>query len=344
MNGSFKSMVFGIFKSRKLFFLYLLAFSIIGLSSFFLTPNLYQSNAYISQEGEQSGSPRGLNNIASLAGINLDQGVRGTGINAMLYSSIVSSAPFLHRMVNETINYKKEEILLKEFLLFESDLSLYEKLRFFKWRYNRSDFNEVSLSEPLIYNDPNPFLAATIDRIAIQKLNNNLNLTIKPGEPIEISSLIQDPEVAAQVVTLLIKNLEIYIDEYEKNRFSKRLDNMIEQVEMAREEFIDAQNRLVEAQDKNLNLSTAKSKSEIERLDAEYRIKFNVYNNISLQLQSLILKENEQRVSFIVIEPPLVNKTPSQPKWILFVVFSFFGALVAFILHLSLVNFKDKNF
>ncbi|MGY6743453.1 MAG: hypothetical protein ACXIUQ_12015 [Cecembia sp.] len=338
-------MVLQIVRRWKVLLLYFLGFSTIGISTYLMTPNLFQSIAYISQEGEQSGNNRGLNNIASLAGINLDQGsIRGTGLNAMLYSSIVSSAPFLHRMVNETIKYKNAEILLKEFLLFESDLSLYEKLRFFKWRYNRSDFNEVSLSEPLIYNDPNPFLVSGVDRIAIQKLNNNLNLTIKPGEPIEISSLIQDPEVAAQVVTLLIKNLEIYIDEYEKNRFSKRLDNMIEQVEMARVEFIDAQNRLVEAQDKNLNLSTAKSKSEIERLDAEYRIKFNVYNNISLQLQSLILKENEQRVSFIVIEPPLVNKTPSQPKWILFVIFSFFGALVAFILHFSLVNFKDKNF
>jgi uncharacterized protein involved in exopolysaccharide biosynthesis len=155
------------------------------------------------------------------------------------------------------------------------------------------------------------------------------NLDVESGV-VTVTSRMPDPYAAAAVGNRAFELLKRYLKEYRTEKLKTDLAFVQEQYGKARERFVAAQNDLAEFRDKNYNLRTAKSQTELERLQSEYDLAFNVYNSLAQQLEQAKMKLQEQTPLFKTLQPFMVPVERSSPKRTLMVlVFAFLGGVVA---------------
>jgi LPS O-antigen subunit length determinant protein (WzzB/FepE family) len=98
-------------------------FTLIGVLSTFLIPEKYQSSTKFILKTSNNSS-RINNNLASLAGINLDASNNSTEIPSSLYPTILKSVPFKKKLLENTLLYKGNLTSLHTFFLKKMNLSV----------------------------------------------------------------------------------------------------------------------------------------------------------------------------------------------------------------------------
>ena len=147
----------------------------------------------------------------------------------------------------------------------------------------------------------------------------------------------------AGLTKMVFEELTEYIID---SRTSEAMQEMLfiqERTEEARTEFYRAQNRLAEFRDRNINISTAKAQSEEERLKAEFELAFNLYRNLSQQLEQAKIKVKENTPVFTILEPVQVPIEKSEPeRFKIVLLYSFFGVFIG-LTFLGLIFIKNNH-
>ncbi|TFV97201.1 hypothetical protein E4S40_00665 [Algoriphagus kandeliae] len=321
---------------KKRFLTAILALLGLGLVVILLTRNHYSSNLkFIAQSSSSSNNL--MRQLGGLSGLNLG-GMNGGqeigSISPQLYQEIIYSYPFLWKLSQKTIELDGKNQKLGLFVEENRRPSIPSLIK----KYT------IGLPNVLFGEDPPPLDLETelqdslifLRRELVPMFNEyrkiiTLTNDAKTGTiTLEVETL--SPEVSAQVAVFVFELLSEYVIEYKTEKAIQNLNFIQERYEEAQEKFYQTQNNLSVFRDRNQNLSFSSARAQEERLQAEYNLASNLYNNLAVQLDQAKIKVQEDIPQLTIINPPVVSYQVSKPNIPLILALSvFLGLLLGFV-------------
>lgn len=280
---------------------------IVGLS----IPKQYTAIVTLSPE---MGNSQGNNGLAGLAASFLGNGM-ATGnstdaLNASLSADIISSTPFLIDLSDVNVITTKRKNYTLDVYLNEQSIPW--------WNYGmnipgivisklRSIFSNGSKDSTI-----NDIKQSTIELSpekyrTLQLLKKSIIVSIDKKTSItSISVTLQDPKVAAISANYVANNLQEYISNY---RTSKAKEDYIYLEKMYKEyqqEYYISQKKYADYIDSNDNVILQTVLTEQERLQNDMNLAYQVYSQITSQLQIAKAKIQEEKPVFAIVEPAVV--------------------------------------
>ncbi len=310
-------------------------FVALGLVIAFTSPEEYTTSSTLIPEaaGEEGNLGGSLGGLASLAGVDLGSlsgGVSQT-INPALYQSVSQSTPFLMQLMNEEYYFFEvgDTISVYEYFMEHSNSSLFQKalavpgtiIGFILGKKEKLASTGSDSTTLLISKEQQGVMEILKSRVYVE-MDWELNI-------VTIQVEMQDPVVAAKMVTFTRDYITEYVTEYSTSKSQQRLSSIEKQYLERKAEFEMIQLKLASFRDRNQNVTTARARSEEERLQSEYNLSFNIFNQISQQREAVKLQIEENTPVFTVLEPVKVPVEKSKPKRLFILILAgLFGGIV----------------
>ena len=308
-----------IWNQKKLIVKTTILFFVIGCIVAILSPVVYTSQTtFVPQVSEdQMSSPSGgLGSLASLAGINLNQGALTSDsyLSPLLYSKLAESEEFSLNIINEKIiNLNGDKFTIKQYLSSGTNNS-FNLIGFIK-KYTIGLFvkSEYELKSPEIVNGYNFINPQEFQLVNNFKEKFSIVLNDKEGY-IEVIASDKDAFISTQLVKIITENLQSRIIELRTNKIKERLEYSKNQYELKQIEFNVLQNNVAEFKDSNKNISTATFMSELQKLESEYQLQQNILMTLASEFNNNKIKLNKDTPIFSVIDEVSVPNQRSEPK------------------------------
>jgi LPS O-antigen subunit length determinant protein (WzzB/FepE family) len=304
---------------KKLIVKTTILFFVIGCVVALLSPVVYTAQTtFIPQvsEDQMSSSKGSLGSLASLAGINLNQGssTSDSYLSPLLYSKIANSDEFSLKLIEEElISLNGDKFSIKQYMLSETNSS-FNLIGFFKKNtiglFVKND-NELKSKETV--NGYNFITQEEFDLVKSFKEKFSIVLNEKEGY-IEVIASDKDAFISTQLVKVITKNLQSRIIELRTNKIKERLEYSKNQYELKQIEFNILQNNVADFKDSNKNISTARFMSELQKLESEYQLQQNILMTLASEFNNNKIKLNKDTPIFSVIDEASVPNERSEPK------------------------------
>lgn len=325
-------------KQKKLILCSILIGFIVGCVIAYSIPSKYVVTVSLSPESGQ-GTNNNLTSMTSMLGLNINTSM-GEALNVSLFPEIIKSTPFLLEILNIKVHTQKDS----------SSISLSEYIETQKkpWWNSISLSNIFSLSKPNSKSDKtlskniNPFYLPSPIHAQIKLLQTLLKAeTDNKTNITQITVIFQDPVVAAIIADSTVTKLQSYITEYRVKKAIEDYHYLSKLYNERKNEYYLAQKNYASFSDANRNIIQQVTKSEIERLQNEMNLAYQVYSQVATQLQIAKAKIQEDKPVFAIVEPSFIPLYPASPNKsfiiIAFIIFSFCIAT-------TWILFKDKIF
>ena len=323
-----------VWNGRKLILKYILIAGLLGVVVALLSPKEYTSTTTMVPQTSQSGSKLGgLSSLAAMAGFNLDNMTSGETLSPLVYPQIVSSAPFQLELMNTPFTFSEVNRPVSIFEYYSqiarpSLLSILGKytigLPGVILKAIKGDPNKNSIPGE---NEPISF---TKDQEEVKKMLEakvSLDVDSKQGF-LTLSASFPEALLSAQVADQARELLQKYITRYKTEKSTAQLNFIQERYLEKKKDFEKAQEILARFRDQNRNMSSALARTEEERLQSEYTIAMNVYNELAKQLEQARIQVKEETPVFSILEPATVPNEKSKPKKsMIVVIWLFLGAI-----------------
>ncbi len=342
-------MFISVWDSRKTIAIITFCFIVYGiLLSLSATEQFTSSATMMPNIEQQTQLPSALQQFSGLlGGAAMQQGGAGNEISIILYTDIIYSTPAIYNLIYEEFYVPDldKEVTLKEYMMEYQTASTIAKISGTFLRYTvhlpvtilsgvkdlitwvfsekpteANEFEETSQEALTKSNDAKV-------RLTLEEWGFMLNMKerIKTNHAkdtglFSIEVLMPDPEVSAQVAESIINYLTAFIIDYRTERLVRNLNFIEDRYKEIEEEFLEAQKSLAVFRDRNVNIVTARARSEEQRLESEYQLKFDQFNGIVQQREDVRFKLMQETPVFKVLEPVSVPTTRSSPKRTLMVI------------------------
>ena len=314
-----------IWNKRKLIYKVCGIALFIGLVVAFSIPKEYTTTVKLSSERTNGKSGAGLSSLAAMAGINLSSS-NSDAISDQIYPDVMASTPFLKELFNIQVKYKDSNTTLYNYLINDYKSPWWSSIIQGVFSIP-SKIIGLFRSKEEVDNATDPEYLSKDDRKVIKKLLENLNLSVDQKTGVmDLTVIMQDPNICAQVTDTVIDNLQKYITTYRTNKARKDLAYSQNLYEEAKNAYTKAQNKYANYTDANQNLILHSYKAEQERLQNEMNLAYQTYSQTSQQLQAAKAKVQENTPAFAVIQPAIIPMGASKPKkMIILIGFLFLG-------------------
>lgn len=261
------------------------------------------------------------------------------GIDAYLYPEIVSSYPFLLDVLNTVVcqSDSQDSLPLSLYLQKHTASPWWKKIPGFPKRIIgllKKNNEKKSVNEHPI----NPYKPTEKDDGLFNALGSRIKIKIDDeSNVISISSIMQDPLVAALVNDSVISYLDSFIINYKNNKINDKLVANIHIRDSIRNEYFLKQEELAKFIDNNNSLSFETAKSKRYNLENEtYRL-LNTYKYYYFKCNDLESNKLQKGSAFVILSPGTVSLKPVNPNKIkIITICSLFGFSICLIWYLSL--------
>jgi uncharacterized protein involved in exopolysaccharide biosynthesis len=265
-----------------------------------------------------------LSGLAGLAGIRLSAGAVDQTISADLYPEVagsqdfriaVAEAPLRFESLNRsatTVEYFRDirELPATEWL-FRSTVGL-PRIVFSRLRAGSADTSSTGASLPGAPVIPR-FDREYLDYV--KELDERLSVAVdKRTSVITIAATMPDAYAAADLVRVTSDLLMKRVIEYESRKAAEQYRFATTQQASARERHDRAQMQLARFADRNRILNSATAQIERDRLQREYDVAFEVYQQLSREIEQAKLKMNQDTPVFTVLEAVSVPAGRASPR------------------------------
>jgi uncharacterized protein involved in exopolysaccharide biosynthesis len=302
-----------------------------SVSSF--TPNLSQGSSI------NSGSIGGL---AAMAGINLDKisNDGGGNISPMLYPEIFNSIPFKVELIEKKIDFVDYDIPIsyKDYTLSNSFTNPLKTIRKYLSSFFSKDFYTNKVDSNLIQISNETYSV-------IKKVNENIQLGLNSKEgSIHISSTMNEPVASAQLAFHAQEILQKYIIELKIKKAQEDLEYIEKRLIEKELDFKSIQKKFADYKDKNQNLSSEIAKTKLKFLESEYDLAYQLYSDLSSQMESKKLKVKESTPVFTMLSPATVpNQKSNLSKLSIIIIFLIIGAVIS-VFRITYSSYLNKIF
>jgi len=302
-------------------------FVAIGLFIALFSPVEYESEAILMPEVQQQTDRAGqllqrFGGAFGLGGGSQMQAQQGT-IPPMIYPRIVNSLSFQMELMEKEIRFADYGVTttIPDFYENYYSPSLTQYFRQYTiglpftvlgWIRGEGEESSVEVDDPF---------EAEFIQISKKELEliNSIRDRISVGLDEETGLLttritLHDARAAAELNRHLIELLKEYVTQYRTEKVQQDLEFVEEQHANSRERFRERQIALADFRDANISLATARAQTELERLQDEKDLAFNLYSSLSQQLEEARLRLQEQRPVFSVVQAVNVPSDKSSPR------------------------------
>lgn len=313
-------------------------FALIGFCIAIFTPNEYTASTTLVPQSGEKRTTSSLSGLAAMAGINLGSVSSGEVLSPTVYPIILKNINFQKELIYTkfSINGGSESISCFEYfnsnkyvpfslLTFIKKYSLglpsvlIKSIKGKNYREIISNFDEEPMIEKLTGEE--------FDVIKEVYKRLSLNLNNKEGY-FTISFTSNSPQMASEVTLITLKLLQKYITDFKIEKVKNNLVFVENSYEEARKKFEEKQSELARFRDSNKQLSSAISKTNEEKLFAEYNLLLSIYSEIAKQKEQAKIAINETTPILTIIEPVSIPYEKSAPKRLLLIIsFAFIGII-----------------
>lgn len=320
---------------RKTIFKSIVIAGILGVIIALLSPKEYTATTTIVPQTSSSASKLGgLSSLAAMAGFNLDD-VTNSGdiLSPLVYPEIVSSVPFQLDLMNTPFTFSDVNHPVS---LYEYYSEIYEPgflSLLGKYTIGLPGVIVSALkgdTDQKITSVKNGPIALTKKQDDVRKIIDEqitINLDSKQGF-ITLQAAFPEALLSAQIVDQARELLQKYITRFKIEKASDKLLFIEQRYQEKKKEFEKAQSRLAYFHDQNRNVTSAVARTEEERMQGEYSIALNVYNELAKQLEQAKIQVKEETPVFSILEPATVPREKSKPKRpMILVIWLFLGVI-----------------
>lgn len=312
-----------VWASRKLVFKACGIAVVVALVVAFSIPKEYSTSVTLAPEsgGRSVGGTMGA--LAAMAGVNLGSSSGEDALSPELYPDIVASTPFLIDLFNIKVKDQEGKI----------DTTLYAYLK----DEQRSPWWSAVISAPFkalgwtlsLFQDKtedgekelDPFCLTQEESIIAQSLNNRISVAVdKKTGVTTLSVTMQDPLISAALTDTVMRCLQNYITDYRTNKARHDLAFTEKLYSEAKSNYEKAQQKYASFADANQNIILLSYRAEQERLQNEMNLAYQVYTQMSQQLQMAKAKVQEITPVYTVVQPATVPLRASKPSKLMILV------------------------
>lgn len=282
-------------------------------------PRTYSTSVTLAPESDNSSSLSGsMSSIASMMGVRV--GTSDDAIYPELYPNILESSPFLLDMFDVHIESGEKNISTTyyDYMLKHQKHPWWYYIispikKFIKKIFGKTPTGTDAT--PL-----NPFFLTKEEKAIMEIIKKTISCSVdKKTEVITIVASDQDPYISACLADTVCRKLQEYIVRYRTNKSRNDYEYMDKLYQVAKQEYLEAQEKYARFADSNQSLIFTESKAQGDLLENEMNMAFNAYQQISEQLQLARAKVQESTPAFTVIQPAVVPLKPSAPRRMLIV-------------------------
>lgn len=295
-----------LWQRKKTIAWFVVGFVIMGTALSFLLPRKYTAECTLGLETEDRTTRISVEGMSAFQNMNMAD-VRNTKIvTPAMYPDILFSVPFQKELIYTPllINPKGEFISFYEYYIPEEDRS-----------EGGPQVVNVTDVEQLTRNEEK--CLGLLKKAITAKIEN------KEGY-LRISVDMPNPYVAAQMVHQIQVMLQKYISKFRIAKAQAGLEFIEERYMEVKKELEAKQLALLTFREKAKNKTSLEIQTEEKILTNDYELYFQLYSDITKQLEKAKIQVKENMPVLTVIEPVVVPTRPSQPKKLLIVLSSLF--------------------
>lgn len=323
-------------KAKWTLIIMLLAFGALGVGVAFSIPKIYKSSVMLAPESSGGNSlSSSLSSMASLVGLNKSFMNSEDAIFPEIYPDVMQSTNFIVGLFPVEVESRDGKIkcdyytyMLKKQKFSWLDIPKMKLIEFMK-KYKKEELGKPKKSGD--DEGPDPFyLTKEEDEIA-KAIAGNISCSVdKKTSVITIEVTDQDPLIAASLADTLMNRLQVFITDYRTKKAIRDLDYIRNLYEEAKADYTSARKEYAEYCDANQDVILQEVQSEMEEMENEMQLKYNIYTQLTEQLQMAQAKVQEQTPVYTIVQNASVpTKHSNKPKVLILAVFLFIG----FILH-----------
>ena len=298
---------------------------VVGLVVAFCIPREYSTTVKLTPELRGKSAGGGMSALASLAGVNLGSDASVDAVYPELYPDVLNSTPFMVELLSASLPTEENDMTVQEIITKHTSSPW--------WSSAISavlGLPSLFRSQPAVSDTIDPYHLTTKQAATVLKLSNRISADFNTKKSvITISTTLQDPVASAHLADTVVAYLQKYITEYRTEKARQDLAYALRINGEAREAYYDAQKRYAEASDRNHSLSSRSASIEIERLQNEATLAFDLYNSTAQRVQMAEAKVQETTPVFAVIQPASVPVKPAKPSKLIILIGTIFLAFVA---------------
>lgn len=331
-----------IWIKRKTIYLLVGIFFLFGVFfSFLQSPSQFQSETTFLLKSSGSGNGSGigsLGGLAAFAGINLPSGGFSSGaeIPPSLYPKFISSIEFKKALIQAPITIEGETETVTYAYYYENMV-----------KPSRSELIKtytlglpsilISMINPSVSNDTSKKVETQLLKISpsekahFERLDNQLKVDSKDGVMV-LSFSMPEPLMSAQMTDFAFKLLQKEIINYKLGNLREELRFSESLYEEKKKEFEHIQNKVGYFKDRNQNVILSSEQNQMERLQAEYSLKLNVFTQVANSLESTKLQIARNTPIFSILDPVIIPDVLQSNKQIFIISISIIlGIITSFV-------------
>lgn len=319
-------------------------FLLIGLFIAMFSPVQYTSTCtVVPQTGNRSGSSN-LSSVAAIMGVNLGTAMMAEGtLSPNIYPEIIKSVPFTREIMKTEVIVKKsngQPITLYDYYA-DKQYREFNLLGAIK-KYTiglpgviisaiRGGNQSAIVETSPVVDSTNVFNLSAKERRVYNAIQGAIQINLNSREgSVTLGYTFPEPKVAAEVTDKIYNTLEEYVSQFKSEKLKDNLEFIEKSYETAREDFLNAQDRLTSFQDANRGLTTASARSMEARLRNEYDIAYTIYRELATQREQAKIAVKENQTILTLVNPPVVPVVKSAPRRSIIIIgFLFLGVVVA---------------
>lgn len=281
----------------------------IGLS----TPKTYTSHAVVAPElMTRSTASSGLSTLASLAGVNVNTLALSDAMHPDLYPEIINSTNFYLNLFDMPVTIEKRGTVIQT--------DLYD----YMVNYTRKPWWNYVLGLPRMaisycknifvqkddFDDAEGHAAVDSLRLTkqqemvVKQLSKSVKATIeKRTFALSLYVTMQDKMVAANLTNTIIENLKQFVLTYRTEKARENVAYYEGLYEETRAEYLAAQRAAAVYADSHLGGVTQKSRIQLQQLQNEAQLRYQMYNTTAQNLLTARAKVQQEAPVLVVIQP-----------------------------------------
>ena len=335
-----------LWKSRFFILKGIIIFTITGVFYSLSLKNNFTATSvfYPHYQSNEVSKSQGIRSLAGLAGIDLGSQVSEI-IPPSLYPKIISSPEFKIKILDSKLSLEGNELTYREYLLSKKNESYLNKILLFPISILSSLFSKKN-SEATVENYN--ILKLSNEEYSLHKdLLNKILLELNETEGfIKLSVKDSNPLVASQIAKTSNEILQKNIIDFKLKNLNDTYQFISTQLDVAKNNFYNLQDSLAIFSDKNINIKSDLFLNKYSRIESEYNISKNIYNELALNKEKTAIDVKKNTPIFTIINPVVIPNEKSDPnRSLIVIVFSLTGLIITssfILLKSSLIEIKKQ--
>ena len=314
-----------LWKKRAMIIKWCVAGAVIGLIAGFSIPKTYTASVSFAPETQQKTSGS-VSSIASMMGVNINNSVDALSVD--MYPDIVHSTPFIVGLFDIPVTFERKDSVINttllEYMIKYQRSSWWSYIKTFPfkllgWFRSVGLENDIDVILPVGEYNINNLPAHERGVVGYFAENIIVNVDKKTGK-ISMSLRLQDPEVVFIVMKAVTDSLQNYMSEYRTSKSRQDIENLEVICEERKVEYYAAQQAYAQYVDANKSVVRQSSQAELERLQQEMNLAYQVYSQVASQLEGSRIQEQQAKPVFFIIDPISIPLGPSSPNKVKFII------------------------